>query len=123
VCRGEFKTSLYYPIKTDLEYRLMSRRNIAKVGHGRTVSLSSGSILFESGEELPRESSVELFIAWPALLNGTVGLQLWVFGRTVHSQDRCTAVEIMRHHFRTRRVRSHEDGRAGRGLRTIRASS
>jgi hypothetical protein len=88
-----------------------------KTGHGRTVQLSSDRVLFESGDDLPHESTVELSIAWPARLNDTVGLQLWIQGRTVRSQNSCTAVEIERHEFRTQYGSStRTNGRAHKSL-------
>ena len=84
----------------------------------RTVQLSSDRLLFESGDDLPYESTVELSIAWPARLNDTVGLQLWIRGRTVRSQNSCTVVEIERHEFRTHCERSaRTNGRAHKSLR------
>ena len=98
----------FYPISIDLEFRLVLHGMVVKTGHGRTVRLSSASVQFESGDYLPPESTVEIFIAWPAQLENAVALQLYVRGRTVRSQDHSVTVEILRYEFRTRRKRSPE---------------
>jgi hypothetical protein len=97
-------TPYYYPIAVDLEYRLLSHQTVVKTGHGRTVEISSTCVHFEPGDALPVGSTVEIFIAWPALLNNTVSLRLYIAGRTISSQHQYTAIEVQRHEFRTRRA-------------------
>jgi hypothetical protein len=104
---NESATPYFYPISIDLECRLASR-GMVKTGRGRTVRLSSASVQFVSGDYLPPESTVEIFIPWPAQLENAVALQLYVRGRTVRSQDPLITVEIQRYEFRTRRMRSLE---------------
>jgi hypothetical protein len=60
---------------------------------------------FESGDQLPAEVTVEIFIAWPAKLNNAVSLQLYVLGQTVRSPGHWITVDIRRYEFRTRRER------------------
>jgi hypothetical protein len=71
-------------------------------GVGRSVNISTGGVLFDSAAELPVGSTVEVSIAWPARLNDTVSLKLWLAGQIVRSQGTRTAVRITRHEFRTR---------------------
>ena len=98
-------TPYFYPISVDLEFRLVLHGTVVKTGHGRTVRLSNASVQFESEDDLPPESTVEIFIAWPVRLENDVALQLHLRGRTVRSQDRYITLEIERYEFRTRRRR------------------
>ena len=63
--------------------------------------MSSGGVLVQTADFLPKGIAIELSIAWPARLNNTVALKLHVIGQTVRTLDNCTAVEIHRHEFRT----------------------
>jgi hypothetical protein len=107
---------LEYPIQVDLEYRLCRLGEVVQAGTGRTARLSCSSVAFDTQDRLQPGGTVELFIAWPARLNNAVGLQLWIRGRTMHSADSHTVVEILRYNFRTRRAGSF-------GARDDRASS
>jgi hypothetical protein len=90
-----------YPVKLALDYRIVLRDRKVVTGIGGTVDISSGGILVQTANSLPRGVPIELFIAWPARLNNTVALKLHVIGQTVRTQGRCTAVLIRRHAFRT----------------------
>jgi hypothetical protein len=46
----------------------VSRGVVVKAGRGRTVGLSSTFVQFESGDYLLPESTVEIYISWPARL-------------------------------------------------------
>jgi hypothetical protein len=94
-----------YPIQVEVEYRLVSRGLTIKTGRGRTLRISTTHVLFESQDRLPAGVPIELSIAWPALLNNEVGLQLCVMGRTAPTRENCTAVIVERHAFRTRSLR------------------
>lgn len=93
-----------YPMRVDLEYKLLDGKKVLKTGVGRTLNLSSSGILFESGESIPTGTTIRVFLSWPVPLNDRVGLTLCVMGRTVRSSGNCTAVEILSHEFRTRPV-------------------
>jgi hypothetical protein len=92
-----------YPLTIDLEYRLLLRGVVVGTGQGHTVRLSSAVVQFESADYLPLQRRVEICIAWPARLDNGVGLNLWIVGCTVPSEDRSIAVAIQRYEFRTRR--------------------
>jgi len=68
-------------------------------GSGQTVNLSNCGILFACEEELPVGSEVEIAVAWPALLNHAVALNLWVSGEVARSSGRLHAVRIMNYEF------------------------
>jgi hypothetical protein len=91
-----------YPIRADLEYRLLGDNRAVKTGTGQTVNLSSSGVLFESEDAVAPGMLVELAVPWPARLNDKVGLTLCIVGRTVRVERNCTALEILRHEFRTR---------------------
>jgi hypothetical protein len=71
------------------------------------VDLSSGGALIETADRLPNGAKIKLSIAWPARLNGRIGLSLEVAGR-IARVDGCLAGLVFDHHeFRTRGMR-HE---------------
>jgi len=72
------RSNYRYPIRIDLEYRLLKGSRVLKAGRGRTVNFSSSGILFESEESLPPAMRIHLSIAWPARLNNRVALNLHV---------------------------------------------
>jgi hypothetical protein len=91
-----------YPIRTALEYHLIGYDGILKAGTGRTILLSSRSVLIESETDLPLNRRVDLWIEWPARLENKVGLRLHIAGRTVGAAGTATEVEILGYEFRTR---------------------
>ena len=96
------KSSRAYPIRIGLEYRIMGTSRIQPKGAGKTVSLSSRSVVFESDAPLPPGLDIELALAWPVRLEKTVELKLCIRGRTAQGDGNCTEVLFDRHEFRTR---------------------
>jgi hypothetical protein len=92
-----------YPIQVDLEYRLISEDQTCTTGAGRTISISSRSILFEAETVLPVGMVVELGLIWPIHLDLKVGLKLQVLASIVRVEGKSALVKILRHEFRTRR--------------------
>lgn len=90
-----------YPVKVALKYRIVLPNRKVVTGIGGTVNMSSGGVLVQIADSLPKGIAIELSIAWPARLNHTVALKLHVIGQTVRTLDNCTAVAIHRHEFRT----------------------
>ena len=78
-----------YPIKLDLQYKLLSRGRVQHLGCGRTLNMSSGGVLFEADDILeitdilPGSPTVELVLDWPLLLGQVCMLKLVVRGRIV----------------------------------------
>jgi hypothetical protein len=91
-----------YPIEVALEYRAVLPNRSVVTGFGGTINLSSGGVLFQSESSLPAGVAIELMIAWPARFESLAGLNLHAMGKTVRTQDNCTAVVVHRHEFRTR---------------------
>ena len=89
-----------YPIHLGVFYRLANRSPPAD-RLGQTVNMSSQGMLFKAAEDLPIGAGIVLFIAWPVSL-GEIPLSLVVHGTVVRSDLRGTAVQFVRHEFRTR---------------------
>lgn len=79
----------------------MEGERILVAGIGRTTSISSSSIVFECERPLPAGMLVELAVTWPVRLDNTVRLRLHILGRTVRAMGNFTAIDILRHEFRT----------------------
>lgn len=90
-----------YPIKLDVQYRLLNGHRLTEVGSGRTSNMSSAGIFFETKHVLPIRKPIELAIDWPFLLEGSCRLKLIVQGSILRSDAWGTAVEIKQHEFRT----------------------
>ncbi len=90
-----------YPIALKVEYKLLKKGRVDRLGSGRTMNISSGGILFEADNPLPTHSQVELAVEWPFLLEGVCALKLVMRGRIVRSDTKGIAVQIQHHEFRT----------------------
>ena len=88
-------------MQLQLRWKLVRRRREIDAGTGRTIDMSSGGILFETGSELPTGLNVEIHIAWPMLLHEVAPLQLVVMGRIVRSSRGWAAIRTISHEFRT----------------------
>jgi hypothetical protein len=95
-----------YPITLKVEYKLLNRGRVERLGSGLTMNISSGGIFFEADDPLPTRGRVELAMEWPFLLEGVCALKLVMRGRIVRSDTNGIAVQIARHEFRTAGVRS-----------------
>jgi len=98
---GDRRQDKRYELELELRWKLIRRRRVLDSGEGRTVDLSSGGILFEPGRPLPVGLNVELSITWPVMLHNVAPLQLVVYGKTVRSGGRRTAIRMVQHEFRT----------------------
>ena len=98
------RKSRRYQIRADVEYCLIRRTRKVERGRGSVVNVSSGGVLFEAERALDVGFSIELTVAWPARLSDTVGLSLWIGGRTVRSDGNRTAVTIRQYEFHTRMI-------------------
>ena len=98
---GERRSDRRYEIALDVRWKLIRRRRVLDSGTGKTVDVSSGSLMFETDRELPSGLHVELSISWPVLLHGVAPLQLVVAGRVVRTAGRRVCVRMDQHEFRT----------------------
>jgi hypothetical protein len=99
------RLNLRYPIAIPLKYKLLRSGKVVKTGQGQTLNLSSSGVLMECDVALPKGAVVELSLAWPARIDGKVGLSLVATGTTLRTTARGTAVVLSQHHFRTRSLR------------------
>lgn len=98
---GERREDRRYDIQLEVRWKLIRRRRVIDTGTGRTVDLSSGGIMFETGRDLPAGLNVELSIQWPVRLHNTAPLQLIVSGRIVRTGGGWAAIRTVQHEFRT----------------------
>ena len=98
---GDRRQHRRYPVDSQVEYKVVSGREVTEIGFGRVLNLSSGGILFDAGRPLPAGLNVELSITWPVMLHNVAPLQLLVYGKIVRSDGRRTAIRMMQHEFRT----------------------
>jgi hypothetical protein len=111
--RSEQRLNGRYPITLELQYKLLSKGRVERLGIGRTLNISSGGVLFESDDLLPAGGLIELAMKWPFLLEGICSLKLVMRGRIVRSDanSKAAAVKGEYHEFRTAGV-AFAQGRA-----------
>ena len=90
-----------YPINLEIEYRLLNKGQVERLGFGRTLDISTRGVLFEANDSLPIGRSIEIVISWPFLLDGGCPLKLVLKGRVVRSNSAESAVQSRQHEFRT----------------------
>ena len=111
-----------YPIATEVEYRLMQQEHVLGIGAGRTKTISSSCVVFESERALPVGLLVELAVTWPVRLENSVTLKLQILGRTVSITGNCTIVDILRHEFRTAATQDSGESRGGESGSALKSS-
>lgn len=94
------KLAALYPVRMELRFKTYDR--VPCVGAGAAEQMSSRELVFRSDQPLKRGTKLELSLAWPALLDQHVLLQLVVSGEVVWSQGSILGVAIWKYHFRTR---------------------
>lgn len=98
---GDRRSGYRFPVEAKLRYLLLKGKTIVAAGYGKTINISSSGLLFQSKRSLEEHQQIEISMAWPARINGSVGMQLRVSGETVRMQGDCTAVRIAHHEFHT----------------------
>jgi len=105
----ERRASRRFPIEVAVSFKLRHNGKIIRTGSGRTVDLSSRGVRILADINLPAGSKIELCIAWPALLEDGVALNLFVSGQVVRSggsrSENYAAIAFQRYLFRIRAVR------------------
>lgn len=102
----ERRTSKRFRIEEDVSYKSLDQRAAApENGAGRTIDISSGGVLFESGQRLHSGKRVEVSINWPVRLEGGCPLKFVAVGRVVRADEKSAAVTIEQYQFRTRRTK------------------
>ena len=92
--------AIQYPITLELRYKTGGRA--PRVGMGQTSGMSASEVVFTADQPIDVGAKLEISIAWPALLNDRVALQLVVVGDVVGRRDSLTTLRIRKYHFRTR---------------------
>ena len=100
---SERRGAARFPLSLDLRYVASGSFPVEK-GFGRTIDLSSCGLSFTADRPLPPGLRLDIFIDWPAMLEGGVQLQLAVLGEIVRNDGLLAALKIERHEFRTRRA-------------------
>jgi hypothetical protein len=105
-----------YPITLKVEYKLINKGRVERVGTGQTINISSGGIFFEPDTPLPANGPIELVLDWPFLLDKVCGLKLVMRGRIVRRDSNGIAIEARQHEFRTSGARSLRSTTVGASL-------
>jgi hypothetical protein len=98
----ERRSGLRFPIRMDVTYRLFIKedRRILSRGKVQTVDISSTGVLLNTRKPYPPGAAAELSIEWPTISQDAIPLQLRLVGSVVRSDERGTAVKILRHGFK-----------------------
>ena len=89
-----------FPIRMNFSYRLLSKGQVsAQDASGCVVDISSTGILFRPRLSHPRDTAMVLSIDWPVRRDNAPPTRLSVRGKVVRSDNRGTAIRILRHGF------------------------
>ena len=100
----EHRSHQRYPIKLDVEYRILKKGRVER-GFGRTLNISSSGVFFETKSTVPSNGPIEVLLNWPFLLEGTCPLKLVMRGRIVRIDAKGVAIKFKHHEFRTAGIR------------------
>jgi len=114
--RADQRVNRRYPIALEVEYKLLRKGRVERLGMGRSLNVSSGGVLFEANEPLPAGGSIEVMMHWPFLLEGVCPLKLVIYGSVVRSDSKGVAVRSKHHEFRTAGARSSASSNKVRSL-------
>jgi hypothetical protein len=92
-----------YALSLPLTFKVFRRRLLILCGTGKLHDISSRGAAFTNEYSLALGTSVELSVAWPALLYGVTNMKLVISGTVVRSCGGVTALEIDRYEFRTQK--------------------
>jgi hypothetical protein len=102
---GERRASVRYSLKLDLRYTAEAGHAPVTVGTGKTTNVSSSGLSFTGDTPLLAGQNVKVYIDWPVMLDGSVKLQLEIWGVVVRVDGTNFAIQIEKHHFKTRSAR------------------
>jgi hypothetical protein len=72
-----------YPMRIDLDYRVMGVDGVLDRGHGQTKAMSRTTVWLKSDKTLRAGVPIELALTWPVLLDNKIPLKLVIYGKTV----------------------------------------
>src|ERR1700751_3286993 len=90
-----------FPMHRDVRYKVLKDGATLAAGHGQTIDMSSGGVLFQVERDLTVGAFIQLSVSWPVLLDDSCPMRLVIFGRVLRSTDRKCACSIDKHEFRT----------------------
>jgi hypothetical protein len=91
-----------YPLRLEVQYKILHFGHVKISGTGRTVNISAHGVFFEVDRALPEKGTLTISIKWPILLGGAYHLNLVTRGRIVRRDGNRVAVKFAGHEFRTR---------------------
>jgi hypothetical protein len=97
----ERRANRRYPVALRLQYKLIAKGRIQRIGFGWTINISSRGVLFESEDAMPTNGRIELVLNWPVLLQGVCALKLIMRGRILRTQVKTVALKTEFREFRT----------------------
>jgi hypothetical protein len=98
-------TSRRFPVSYGLRYETTPPA-AERTGVGETVWMSRHEVAFLAKGPACVGDKVQMYIAWPVLLNGAVPLQLIVNAEIVQCSGPLSVARLTKHEFRTRGIQS-----------------
>ena len=98
----KLRVSTRYPLVLEVRYSTSGRLTPKQTGTGRTIDMSSSGLRFTADGPLLTGQTIDVFVDWPALLHGDIGLQLALSGVIVRTNGTEAALKIYGYDFRTR---------------------
>jgi hypothetical protein len=99
--QDERRSGIRFPIKSELRWTVLNRKNGPLAGKGETVDFSSSGFSFRSDVLLSPGCRLELDVAWPVELDGRVPMKLIATGKVVRVDGCLVCVVIEKKEFRT----------------------
>ena len=93
--------SIRFPVAMQLKYKAASPE-VAVSGVGRTSMMSSTELIFTAEQPVEPGMKAEVSVAWPALLEGRVRLQLIIEGTILRTEGPEAVVKISKYRYKTR---------------------
>ena len=91
-----------FPLSLEMEYKVRHEHGQEDHGSGRTLWISSRTLIFDPDRRLAPGTELEITIPWPARLDERIGLQLWMRAKVTHTLSQGVTAEIRKYQFRTR---------------------
>src|ERR1700722_12794478 len=98
-------TSRRFPVSYGLRY-VMTAAADEQTGVGETVWMSRHEVAFLAKGPASVGDKVQMYIAWPVLLNDAVPLQLIVHAEIIQCSGPLSVAKLTKHEFRTRGIQS-----------------
>jgi hypothetical protein len=95
--RGKFR----FPMEREVRYKVLKDGATLESGHGKTIDIGSGGVLFHVEHDLTADAFIQLSVSWPVLLDDSCPMRLVIFGRILRSSGRQCACSIDKYEFRT----------------------